>query len=71
MGKKYKKKYVDEELLDTIFVLEKEWKSIESIVEQSIEPTETAIFREKFSQAKYLFLLREARHRKISAIRYD
>lgn len=71
MGKKYKKKHVDEELLDTIFILERDWKSIESIVQQSIEPTLTAIYKEKFAQAKYLFLLREARHRKISAIRYD
>ncbi|ASK61737.1 hypothetical protein CFK37_05985 [Virgibacillus phasianinus] len=71
MGRKIKKRYVDEELLDTIFVLEREWKSIESIVEKSIEPTTTAVYKEKFAQAKYLFLLREARHRKISAIRYD
>lgn len=71
MGKKYKKKHFDEELLDTIFILERDWKSIEQIVDKSIEPTTTAIYKEKFAQAKYLFLLREARHRKISAIRYD
>ncbi|WP_404450774.1 YaaL family protein [Virgibacillus necropolis] len=71
MGKKHKKKHVDEKLLDTIFVLEREWKSIESIVAKSIEPTTTVMNKEKSAQAKYLFLLREARHRKISAIRYD
>lgn len=71
MGKKVKKKHIDEKLLDTIFILEREWKSIESIVEKSIEPSLTTIHKEKFAQAKYLFLLREARHRKISAIRYD
>lgn len=71
MGKKHKKRHVNEELLDTIFILERDWKSIEQIVEKSIEPTTTAIHKQKFAQAKYLFLLREARHRKISAIRYD
>lgn len=71
MGKKLKRKHVNEELLDTIFILERDWKNIEQIIEKSIEPPPTAIYKKKFAQAKYLFLLREARHRKISAIRYD
>lgn len=62
---------MNEELLDTIFILERDWKGMAHIIEKSIEPTITAIYKEKFAQAKYLFLLREARHRKISAIRYD
>ncbi|GGB50916.1 DUF2508 family protein [Virgibacillus dakarensis] len=71
MSKKIKKKDIDEQLLDSIFTLEREWKQIRSLVERSIEPMDTSIYRENLAQAKYLFLLREARHRKISAIRYN
>jgi hypothetical protein len=69
MAKKINKKDVDEELLDAILNLEKEWKHIQSIVELSIEPTQSGLERAKLTQAKYLFLLREARHRRVSARR--
>lgn len=73
MARKNKKmkRSVDEQLLDSIFTIEREWKQIQSIVEKSIEPTEGGYFKQNISQAKYLFLLREARRRKISAIRYN
>lgn len=73
MARKSKKlkRSVDEQLLDSIFTIEREWKQIQSIVEKSIEPTEDGYFKQNISQAKYLFLLREARRRKISAIRYN
>ncbi|MBP1970294.1 hypothetical protein J2Z83_002412 [Virgibacillus natechei] len=67
MGK-INKKDVDGELLDAIFTLEREWKQIESIVEKSIEPSHSSHQMEALAQAKYLFLLREARHRKVSAL---
>lgn len=69
MGKKIKKKDVDNDLLDAIFLVEQEWKQIQSIVGKSIEPTQSGVQQEALAQAKYLFLLREARHRKINAIR--
>ncbi|GAB3054316.1 YaaL family protein [Virgibacillus ainsalahensis] len=71
MGKKLKKQDIDRELLDAIFVLEREWKDIEAIVERSIETPYSNHQRAALAQAKYLFLLREARHRKVSARRYD
>ncbi|SDQ04487.1 Protein of unknown function [Virgibacillus subterraneus] len=73
MAKKSKKlkRTVDEQLLGSIFTLEREWKQIQSLVEKSIEPTVDGYYRENISQVKYLFLLREARRRKISAIRYN
>lgn len=70
MAKKIKKKEVDEQLLNSIFTLEREWKQIQAIVEKSIEPTMDGMYRQSLAQAKYLYLLREARRRKISAIRY-
>ncbi|PAV28531.1 hypothetical protein CIL05_16485 [Virgibacillus profundi] len=69
MGKKRIKRVVDEELLDAIFELEREWKQIESLMEKSMEPTFAGSNSEALAKAKYLFLLREARQRKLSAIR--
>nr|WP_152525571.1 YaaL family protein [Sediminibacillus terrae] len=68
-GKKIKKSQVDEQLLDDIFKSKEEWKSIKSIIERSVEPTERGIYELKVAEAKYLYLLREARVRKVSAMR--
>ncbi|WLV24731.1 YaaL family protein [Aciduricibacillus chroicocephali] len=70
MAKKLKKKIVDNELLDAIFKIEREWKQVQNIVEKSIDPNDISIHFEKLAREKYLYLLREARHRKISAVRY-
>lgn len=70
MAKKVKKRDVDEELLESIFVLERRWKHIHSIMSKSIEPQEAGIYEEQIVRANYIFLLREARRRKISVIRY-
>ncbi|WP_047986296.1 YaaL family protein [Ornithinibacillus californiensis] len=73
MGRKKRKqkREVDELLLDAIFSIEHEWKQIKSLIGRSIEPTFEGSSTEKLAQSKYLFLLREARHRKISAVRYS
>ncbi|WP_156289965.1 YaaL family protein [Oceanobacillus salinisoli] len=69
MGRKIKKKEIDSNLLETIYKLESEWKQIHSIMEKSIEPTQNGQLHEALAQAKYIFLLKEARHRKLSALR--
>lgn len=69
MAKKLKKKHIDNELLDVIFALEKDWKQIQALGAQSIERTQESRYYEKLAQARYLYLLREARHRKVSALR--
>lgn len=70
MAKKIKKRDMDEQLLEAIFALQREWKQIESLVERSIEPTPDGQNKEALARAKYLFLLREARHRNINAAGY-
>ncbi|MGM8213866.1 YaaL family protein [Virgibacillus sp. W0430] len=70
MRKKVKKRNIDEQLLHAIIAVEKEWKQMQSILDESIDPADKNLQRVVFAQAKYMFLLREARHRKISAIRY-
>ncbi|RKQ33002.1 YaaL family protein [Oceanobacillus halophilus] len=69
MGKKRNKKEVDNELLETIYKLEGEWRQIRSIMEHSIDPTPSGRLQESLAQAKYIFLLREARYRNLSALK--
>lgn len=70
MAKKKKKRDVDAQLLQAIFSVEREWKQIQGIAAKSIDPYDDSTFMEKLAREKYLFLLREARLRRISAIRY-
>ncbi|GAA0608893.1 hypothetical protein GCM10009001_27850 [Virgibacillus siamensis] len=71
MAKKVKKRTVDEQLLQSIFALEREWKQIQAILGKSVESSYDGMFTEKLAREKYLYLLREARRRKISAVRYS
>ncbi|WP_053217675.1 YaaL family protein [Virgibacillus senegalensis] len=68
-GKKIKKSQIDEQLLDDIFHSKEEWKNIKSIIERSVEPSEYGIYELTVAEAKYFYLLREARVRKVSAMR--
>ncbi|AUJ24486.1 DUF2508 family protein [Virgibacillus dokdonensis] len=67
MAKKIKKRDVDRELLNTLKELELEWKQIESIVSRSVEFTLEGNYWERVARAKYMYLLKEARHRKLRA----
>lgn len=71
MRGKLRKSAVDEQLLDAIVATKIEWQKIQSIVEKSIDPTEEIIYKQSLAQAKYLFLLRQARYRGLSAIRFN
>ena len=73
MSRKKRKirQHVDEQLLLIIYQLQWDWKETESIVEQSIEPSDDFIYKNKLVKAKYLFLLREARRRNLSADQYQ
>lgn len=69
MARRVEKKHIDTELLDAIYALEKDWKQIQEIGALSIERTEESRSIETLARARYLFLLREARHRNVSALR--
>lgn len=68
MARKLKKKHIDTELLDSIFALEMEWKQIRELGMRSIDRTLESIAAEQVAQAKYLYLLREARRRNVNAL---
>lgn len=70
MRRKAMKKKMDEELLETIYNLQWEWKRLEGVLANSIEPSDDSIYQEKIAKAKFMFLLREARHLNIHAIKY-
>ena len=70
MKKRLKKRELDEHLLNTINKLRDEWQQIQSIVEKSIDPADSSLYQQSLARAKYLFLLREARHRNLSAKRH-
>lgn len=59
---------MDQELLNKIFTLKDEWTNLESIMSRSVEPSEEGQYELAISKAKYLYLIREAKIRNISAL---
>lgn len=68
-GKRLKRSDVDKELLEDIFKMKNDWMSIRSIIERSVDASEMGRYDLQVAQAKYLFMLREARHRNLNALR--
>lgn len=62
------KKEMDRELLIHIKELKREWENLNTIIEQSIEPSEDGLNDLAVVKAKYFYLLREARFRGINAL---
>ncbi|WP_035532371.1 MULTISPECIES: YaaL family protein [Halobacillus] len=68
-GKQKKiKREMDQELLVRIRKMKHEWESLNTIIEQSIEPSEEGLNDLALVKAKYFYLLREARYRGINAL---
>lgn len=72
MKRKRKKirKEADRELLDLTFAAEAEWRRLRHIVDHMVEPTIESRMQLRLAEAKYMFLLKEVKHRNISALRY-
>ncbi|QXE01759.1 YaaL family protein [Terribacillus sp. DMT04] len=68
-ARKLKKSDVDKALLQDIFKMKNDWVSIQSILDRSVDASEMGQYDLQVAQAKYLFMLREARHRNLSALR--
>ncbi|SEO39406.1 Protein of unknown function [Amphibacillus marinus] len=64
---KRKKKVVEEALLHDIFQLQNEWSKLKEIIEKSVDPSEIGRYDLMVAEAKYFYLLREARKRHLSA----
>ena len=57
---------IDEELFKTLESVKQEWLMRKALIEKSIEPSYVLIYELKLTEAKYLFLLKEAKVRKLS-----
>lgn len=68
--RKAKRKEINLDLLQTIYKLQLDWKQLDSYLVNSIEPSISSTNEQHLAQARYMFLLKEARHRNISAIKY-
>lgn len=62
---------INENLLQTIYTLQSEWHKIQSFLKNSIEPSDQSVNERQLAQARYMFLLQEARYRNLSAIKYN
>lgn len=60
------KKEFDDKLLSELERLKEDWMMKKKFLSQSIEPSEDLVNEFKVLEAKYLYLLREAKHRKVS-----
>ena len=67
MRSKKKRKAQEAQLLQKIFQLQDEWTRLDKIMDQSIEPSEAGYYDLKIAEAKYFYLLREARYYHLNA----
>ncbi len=70
MKRSRKQREIDRQLLDSIFRVEAEWKKLRHIIDNGIDPVLETRQRLLLVEAKYMFLIREAKHRKVSLLRY-
>lgn len=57
-------------LMDQLEQLKNEWSHQKKIIEKSVEPSEEVLYELKLLEAKYLFLLRQAKLRNVSISKY-
>jgi hypothetical protein len=55
--------YGDEKLLIMLDRLKKEWQTRKEIIEKSVEPSSSVLYEFNLIQAKYFYLLKEAKVR--------
>jgi hypothetical protein len=60
------KKEFDKQLLSELENLKDEWMKQKALVEKSVEPSSQILVDLKIAEAKYFFLIREAKRRRTS-----
>ncbi|CEG29523.1 YaaL family protein [Bacillus sp. B-jedd] len=56
----------DEKFLDILEIVKSDRQQQKTLLDKSFDPSEEVICQAKLAEAKYFFLLKEAKHRKIS-----
>jgi len=64
------RKYKNKELLDAFFETEYDWKNMQVIIENSVDPKIEDFQLLELLESRYIFLLKEAKERNISVLRY-
>lgn len=64
--KKWLRKEFDHKLLTQLNSMKANWNNQKQLVERSFDPSEEFITEAKIAEAKYFFLFKEAKHRKIT-----
>ncbi|RSK29199.1 DUF2508 family protein [Bacillus sp. HMF5848] len=59
------RKVYDEKVIANLHTSRELWMQKKKYVENSVEPSDTVRFEQKIAEAKYLFMLKEARLRNI------
>jgi spore coat polysaccharide biosynthesis predicted glycosyltransferase SpsG len=60
------KREFDEKLIKELEMVKNEWLKQKNLVEKVVEPSEAVIVDLKIAEAKYFFLIKEAKRRRIS-----
>jgi hypothetical protein len=60
------KKEFDEKLIEELETVKNEWLKQKNLVEKVVEPSEAVLVDLKIAEAKYFFLIKEAKRRRIS-----
>ncbi|WP_456277167.1 YaaL family protein [Bacillus sp. AK128] len=63
------RKTFNEQLLTSLEKHKNEWMRQKEIVNRCVEPSGEVLYHLKIAEAKYLFLIREAKKRKVTLLR--
>lgn len=64
--KKWLRTEFDQKLMDQLNAVKTQWNHQKILVQRSFDPSDEFITEAKLAEAKYFFLFKEAKHRKIS-----
>ncbi|SFA54695.1 Protein of unknown function [Parageobacillus thermantarcticus] len=60
------KKQFDLKLIEQLQAVRDEWYEQKQLIEKSVEPSEEVLMTLNVAEAKYFFLMREAKYRRVS-----
>lgn len=63
------RKEYDEKLLFQLNKFKEHWQQEKMLLEKSFDPSDEVICQTKIAEAKYIFLLKEAKHRNVTFMR--
>ncbi|MFX3622524.1 MAG: YaaL family protein [Ectobacillus sp.] len=67
--KGYLRREYDEKLIQLLEDIKQDWMRQKRIVEQSVEPSEDVICQLKIAEAKYFYMLKEAKQRQVKMMK--